>query len=331
MIYKKIFLPLLASMILAGCSQDDVTPPKSDDCSVRFNITKRIEGEDTPKLLDDRQQFNIFVGVDQKEETDGKSGHLHLFALYDNRALEGNRYTLYNLPEQFYRMAFFVLPKLSGIITQDMTIANYACDYNAQMIDFSKVLEAQKTDASWVESGHIYRQVLGFRALNGTTLTQDVELTRQNGQLILDMGILADQFENNVTKIEIILNDLPYRMYIRDNDNSELLVDGKNLLQEYTFTHNVTEQTAETHPVIALNLLPGKISGTLRVTEEGKEPVDYKIQSGYNADGRVVIKTNTRTILEFNGLHKDYFTVKYAGFSGSLIDVDDDQWDGWQQ
>lgn len=327
MSYKNLFMVLGTCLTLLGCSKEE-TASQPETASMEFRLSART-GSETTAPDAKKQSLHLYMGVDMKEHLTGK-GHLELYGEYDDRNLQGNSFQLWLLTEQRYRMAFFCVPKLDGIFTQNREMPSYGCDYNAQMIDFGKVLEAQKNDADMVKYGHIYRKVISRWAQSGEALREDVTLTRLNGQLVIDMGILADQFEKTVTSIEVVLKNVPDKLYIRDNDNDELLLGETTATAEYVYKSIPDSEKPGIHHLITLNLLPSELEGVIRVTETGKTAVEYPIKGGYVADNKVSIKRNTRTTLEFNGLHKDYFTVKYAGFDGSSIDVDDDKWDGWE-
>ena len=72
------------------------------------------------------------------------------------------------------------------------------------------------------------------------------------------MGILKDQFPTQVTKIEIALNAVPSKVYLRDNANGEIIYPTDNGTGTYTYTYTITsEQWDSNDPFRAcLNLLP---------------------------------------------------------------------------
>lgn len=324
---KYLLLPLAVLLLLQACSKEEPEAPEAT-AAMEFRIATRV-GDGTLPPDDKKQRVRLYIGVNAKEEAGIGDDQTHLH-LYDKMDLgSGSSFQLLLLTEQRYKMAFVCVPRLDGMFAADQTIKAYAHDYNAQVIDYSPVLAAQP-DPALAETGHIYRKVISRHAASGQKLTEDVTLVRLNGQLVLDMGVLEDQFEKTVTKIEVVLNDIPKRLYVRDNDTDELIPEEPAAGQTIFTSTPTAGGQAQTHHRIVLNLLPAPLEGVVRIYEEGKEPAEYPIK-GASGDGKIEIKRNTRTTLEFNGLPGDSFTVKYAGFEGSSIGVDGDEWDGWEE
>ena len=319
----KINILLLGFTLLAACDkQEPVTVGNAE--KVEFGITtKSTAGNTVPNLS--VQEIRLYLGEHKPEHLDDKK-HLHLREKY---TLTGSSFLLENMPEQRYKFAFVCAPRLvAGDMFTEKDPLNPSCDFNRHIIDFSPVLDGQPS-VELANYGHVYRKVINRWLRSGEALTENVTLTRLNGQLRIDMGILQDQFEHPVSKIEIIINNTPTKLYIRDNDNDELLL-VENSTQAKTYTDdNPDWNNTFMHYTVTLNLLPSELDGYIIVTSGGNL-LTFPFKGVYHGE-KVQIKRNTRTTLEFNGLHKDYFTVKYAGFDGSQIGVDDDQWDGWQE
>lgn len=315
----KLNILLFGLVFLVGCDKQEPATVGNAE-KVEFGITTRgTSGNTVPDLS--TQEVRLYLGEHKTEHTDDKN-HLHLREKY---TLAGGSFLLENMPEQRYKFAFVCAPKLVGMFSEETPGAN-SCDFNAHLIDFVPVLKAQPSP-ELATTGHIYRKVINRWLRSGEALTENVTLNRLNGQLVLDMGVPEDQFEHQVTEIKVVVANSPTKLYIHDNDNDELVL--KPATNE-TFTYaSVPEWNAGKRHIITLNLLPSELEGYIIVTSGGKL-LTFPFKGVYNGE-KVQIKRNTRTTLEFNGLHKDYFTVKYAGFDGSQIGVDDDQWDGWQE
>lgn len=168
--------------------------------------------------------------------------------------LESASFELTNMPEQRYKFAFVCAPKLvEGNMFSEVEPLKPSCDFNDHIIDFSPVLKGQPS-VELANYGHIYRKVINRWLRSGETLREDVTMTRLNGQLRIDMGILQDQFEHPVTKIEIFIKNTPMKLYIRDNDNDELLPYSNGDIT-YTDANPDWNETVK-HYTITLNLLP---------------------------------------------------------------------------
>lgn len=322
----KINILLLGFALLAACDKrEPVTVGNAE--KVEFGITtKSTAGNTVPNLS--TQEVRLYLGEHKTEHWDNKK-HLHLREKY---TLTGSSFLLENMPEQRYKFAFVCVPKLDGMFSEKVPGTN-SCDFNAHLIDFTPVLNAQaqasQASQALVNTGHIYRKVINRWLRSGEALTENVTLNRLNGQLIIDMGVPEDQFEHEVARIDIHIDHTPTEIYIRDNDNDEIIL-VEDRAKSFVYT-SVPQWNVNKRHIITLNLLPSELQGDIFVYRKGDDkPQTFPFKGMYNR-GKVHIKRNTRTTLEFNGLHKDYFTVKYAGFDGSQIGVDDDQWDGWQK
>ena len=187
---------------------------------------------------------------------------------------------------------------------------------------------------------------------------------RQTGELVLNMGIPADQFDGEVDHFVITLQT-PTQMYVRDMAMDSVLIAA--VPSEHEFTWNVTSQSEEQEIHISLlpDVKPGFDSETLAegddegetpaVTDERRlyylavqafdaegKPVDIKGLEGTtpkdisviqdiskNIDRNILIRKNIRTTVLFNGMTTGQFEVRYAGFDDkAVVDVDDDAWDG---
>ena len=191
---------------------------------------------------------------------------------------------------------------------------------------------------------------------------------RQTCEIVMNMGIPADQFDGEVDHFVITLQT-PTQMYVRDMAMDSVLIAA--VPSEHEFTWNVTSQSEEQEIHISLlpDVKPGFDSETLAegddegetptVTDErrlyylaveayadaegntlipfkdieGKETTRAVIQDINNENGmidrNILIRKNIRTTVLFNGMTTGQFEVRYAGFDDDVaIDVDDDAWDG---
>lgn len=187
---------------------------------------------------------------------------------------------------------------------------------------------SNQTGADW-ES--IYRKVQDRWLQIGPNM-EDVVLTRINGQLKLNMGVLPNQFATKVTQITVKLTQVPRYVYVRDNANDEVYTE-----EATTYTYRFTPDPSvywdqgENAPeyILYFNLLPFTLdaTGTVAVTEVGGTTHTYPLTGDSKP---IAIGKNKRTTVHFNGIDQAFFEVRYAGFDDTGIDVDGDEWDGWQ-
>ncbi len=74
------------------------------------------------------------------------------------------------------------------------------------------------------------------------------------------------------------------------------------------------------------------LSGSISVTFKGTtSSLTLPIGTGTD-ETRVEVRKNRVTTVLYNGMQKNEFEVRYAGFAAggdSQVDVDDDEWNGW--
>lgn len=370
MLKQNIIAGCLALLLFGACSREaDEIVVMEPDAGVSFDLQTRAgSGATLPDLT--KQQVRLYLGVHQTEHQnvsgsnpDGYEDdweHLHNYwgaSMQNNyKALSnGYSFSLMFLHPQRYKFCFVSAPKIDGLFK--LTADKKGCDLNEVYVDYRPILNGQGNSASMVQNGHLYRKIINRWLKSKETLAEDVVMTRINGQLLIDMGILEDQFEHKVKSIEVVVKGTPTGIYLTDNDNDEIRIVPSAPDAELTYTFyphanpaggedlpwHVEDETQRKNYTVALNLLPGGLTGEIRVNcvetslDADGNYIDgvalpvlvFPIKGGYATDKQVRIKPNTRTTLEFNGLHKDYFSVKYAGFNDSSIDVDDDEWDGF--
>ncbi|WP_455635480.1 hypothetical protein [Parabacteroides sp.] len=331
---KKISIYMaLAGIILGtgGCSNEyeEVEP----EAAIEFRVSTRA---DVPQ--NEKQLTRLFLVERLPEHEEGL--HCGLDHRYD---LEGNTYRLEALWGQWYKFAFVCVPavndEMGGTLFKAEDPANTQTehDFNKLMVDFVPVLAYQggRLKEAQSEDLAVYRKIIDRWIDPVNPSTEDVILTRVTGELILDMGIPADQFEKPVKSIQLNIPNTVVRLYIHDSTEDEVLTeaeDGADGAATRSFewaldTNDPTEQN--TRQVFKLVLLPGELRAAFIIVEfsEGN-PQTFTLQNDNNAP--VLIKKNIRTKVLFNGMHSDEFEIRYAGFDDKAeIDVPGDDWNGW--
>ena len=366
--------------MLSGCTNDSDVLPEGEGGTMTFQLSTRAgngigEGQQVRLFVAERaqehsgypelpgntnmEQFHPTVPDDAEDpyKIYGQPEEdLHVVETID---LGGSSYQVTGLYGQWYKFAFVCTPKVEGELFGPETEADKEPnhDFGECYIDYKPVLEHQ-SNLNDVESEDlaIYRKVIDRWADASSPLTEDVTLTRQTGELVLNMGIPADQFDGIVHHFKITLQT-PTQMYVRDMAMDSVLIAAEP--SEHTFIWNVTSQSEEQE--IHISLLPdvdpdfellaeGDDEGeTPAVTDErrlyylaveayadeeentlvpfkdieGKEKTIAVIQDINDSDEdnktydrNILIRKNIRTTVLFNGMTTEQFEVRYAGFDG---------------
>lgn len=195
---------LAATLLLATACQNEDTPagPETQTASATFHIQTRA-GDGT-------HQTALYI-AERKKESDQDELYCS-----DRQDINGETYTLTDMTAQWYKLAFISVP--NKVILPDI-LADSA--FNDLLLDYSPVLNNQNQGVD--DDLAIYRVIKDRWLMPGETLTENAVLTRITGQLVLNMGILNDQFAGQVTEIEVTLTDVPYRVYLRDNANGKII------------------------------------------------------------------------------------------------------------
>ena len=343
---------------------------------VRLFVAERAQEhsgypEKDPVSSDDVNEFHPYVPDDAEDpyEIYGQPEEdLHVVETID---LGGSSYQVTGLYGQWYKFAFVCTPKVGGELFGPETEPNKEPnhDFGECYIDYAPVLDYQEDNLNTAQDEDlaIYRKVIDRWADASSPLTEDVTLTRQTGELVLNMGIPEDQFdddEGEVHHFKITLQT-PTQMYVRDMARDSVLIAA--VPSEHEFIWNVTSQSDEQEIHISLlpDVKPGFDSETLAEgDDEGETPavtderrLYYLAVQAFDADGKIVyikglegttpkeisviqdisknidrnilIRKNIRTTVLFNGMTTEQFEVRYAGFDdNAVVDVDDDAWDG---
>lgn len=242
-------------------------------------------------------------------------------------------YSLENLLPQWYKMAFVAVPHIKGqTLFSEETPGENTCDFNKLVIDYSPALRDGVNGQQGGPDLAIYREATDGWLEKGATLTENVKLKRLTGVLELNLGVLKDQFEKQVTQIVLSMR-VPTRMYVSDEGADNLVLTGEVQTFTYTYTPTGDQWTSNDKYVIQnIHLLPTELTEAyLGVYEQGKsEPKIYKI-ARFSLTGSIVeIKSNMRTLLYFNGMEDTEFEVRYAGFdtddNDAEIGIEDNDW-----
>lgn len=377
-----IKLIAIAAVMLSGCTNDSDVLPEGEGGTMTFQLSTRAgngigEGQQVRLFVAERaQEHSGFPGEVHPEpgqygeipDYDQPEEDLHVVETID---LGGSSYQVTGLYGQWYKFAFVCTPtigeELFGPETEADKEPNH--DFGECYIDYEPVLEHQ-SNLNVVEGEDlaIYRKVIDRWADASSPLTEDVTLTRQTGELVLNMGIPEDQFDGKVGKVHhfVITLQTPTQMYVRDMARDSVLIAA--VPSEHTFIWNVTSQSEEQEIHISLlpDVKPGFDSETLAEgDDEGETPVvtderrlyylavqafDAKgttipfkdiegktkdiavIQDINNENGmidrNILIRKNIRTTVLFNGMTTGQFEVRYAGFDDNVAVVDVDD-DAW--
>lgn len=330
-----IYMAMLFAFTLFSCSDEMKEGVENDGNMpvVTFNVTTRASDNSADNEISDKQFTRLFLAERLSEHTEN-DGSETLHCDVSNRFdLDGSTYQLEGLKGQWYKFAFVCVPALNGMgstmFVGETKEYSDEHDFNKLMVDYRPVLDyqASKPTAANNDDLSVYRKIMD-RWVDATNPTsEDVALTRVTGQLILDMGKPADQFENPVSSITLTVTT-PTRFYIRDEAEDQVIVADES--EEY-FTINVSEQ--KTRHIFRVSLLPGELTGAkVTVNFEGETSEEFVLQNENKEP--IQIKKNTRTTVLFNGMHTDEFEVRYAGFddgNDAVIDVsggDKDEWNG---
>lgn len=338
---KTYLYPLLAGLIcLASCTNEDAPMEQPKEAAATFCIDTRGE-------IGQNRLARLYIGERKPEHFTEDPTHLHVNRIVD---FSGGSVTVEELKPQWYKFAFVSVPNTgSGTdIFTETTPGDGSCDLNDQMIDYKPVflqgvgsyMEDPKNENSNVTlhatpDGDIFRKVINRWTESEKTVSENIMMNRLNGQLVIDMGVLEDQFDcdnfsQDAVTVTVTVNDLPTRLYITDNDVDEIKTADiyKSMSWQTKPRPNVVNpQDPKLHHVIYINLLPATLSGSVTV-KTPKGEFTYPLQG---TTSQPVIKANTRTRLTFNGVPDGMFQVQYAGYEDTQIDVDDDAWDGWEE
>lgn len=317
-------------LALAACSDEETNlAPQEGNATMTFRLSTRADEEGAAST---EQHTHLYVAERLSEHSgiDNTTGDVEI-PLYCDKdfVVDGNEYSVTNLLGQWYKFAFVCVP------FADMLNPVTGNDFNTYYIDYKPALEAQAELNNSVDQDlAVYRKIIDRWAIANSILDEDVELTRVTGQLVMDMGKVADQFPEQPKSITVTLNNIPTSFYLRDYAMDSVIVkDEATEGKIFTWTVSEDDWTNNRRQEFAIALLPATLenaSVTINYGEESEKET-YKLQN--SNEQPIVIKKNTRTTVLFNGMTTGEFEVRYAGFADgndAVVGVDDDKWNGNQ-
>lgn len=331
---------LTAGLGLAACSSSEDEPLNGETCAVQFSLS--TQGADTNHPVQGNQLMRLFIGERKPEHG---VEELHLLGVMED--VKEGKLTFTNLKPQWYKFAFVCVPRNGNNLPLNLFTeenpGEATCDMNRILLDYAPLMALGAGSEDYAKPtplppGDIYRKVVSLWLEKGVVAKENVVLNRLNGQIVVDMGILVDQFEHPVDSIVLELYDQPTRMYITDNDKGEIKTTTPRTVRFTTIPdeQKLVDEFKRKHHKLIANLLPCELDGKIIVYTKGSKgmPDNPEFSLRDESENIFRIKPNTRTILHFNGISEEYFDVKYAGFkydsqNDTEIDADGDDWDGW--
>ena len=304
----------LSILMLLSCSDEGGRiAPEADGATgeITFSLSTRASADEVfaAKPIGDEQSVRLFV-VERKQEhsTVTPEGNdnpttpdynvdepLHVERMVD---LTDGSYRLTELFGQWYKFAFVCVPSVGGATGTAMLQApaptapdTYNHDYADWYVDYTAALEYQANNLNTAQGQDmaIYRAAIDRWIDLGVEggSEEDVYLTRQTGELVLDMGIPEDQFDTQydettvlptrpVTYYEIKLHT-PTSMYVRDEARDEVIIRSVTATDEpITFRWDVTGQKERQKIHIALlpDVKRNPETGMLNEGDSGTDPAE---------------------------------------------------------
>lgn len=319
-----LYYMMLAVLFATSCTKEEMPAESPEGAALHVEVRSGTTGT---------HDVRLFLANRSKEHNNDE---LHCpeewrFDLTESVTAGTYTYSLTNLLPQWYKMAFVAVPHIEGqSLFSEVTSEENTCDFNKLVIDYSPALRNGVNGQPNSPDLAIYRSATDGWLEKGKILTKDVTLDRLTGMLELNLGVLKDQFEKQVTQIVLSMR-VPTRMYVSDEGTGNLVLTGE--VQTFTYTYAPTESqwtSNDDYVIKNIHLLPAELTEAyLKVYEQGKsEPEIYEIATTTPQAETVEIKSNMRTLLNFNGMKDTEFEVRYAGFDtkddDAVLDVDDD-------
>lgn len=322
-----LYYMMLAVLFTTSCTKEDVPVEESEGAALHVEVRSGTT---------ETHDVRLFLANRSKEHNNDELHCPEEWRFDLTESTEPDKagtytYSLENLLPQWYKMAFVAVPHIEGqSLFSEVTPGENTCDFNKLLIDYSPALQDDINGQADSPDLAIYREVTDGWLEKGKTLTEHVQLKRLTGVLELNLGVLKDQFEKQVTSIVLRMR-VPTRMYVSDEGADNLVLTGEVQTFIYTYTPTGDQWTSNDKYVIQnIHLLPTELTEAyLWVYEQGKsEPEIYEIATTTPQAETVEIKSNMRTLLNFNGMKDTEFEVRYAGFDtkddDAVLDVDDD-------
>lgn len=321
-----LYYMMLAVLFTTSCTKEDVPVEESEGAALHVEVRSGTT---------ETHDVRLFLANRSKEHNNDE---LHCpeewrFDLTESATTGTYTYSLTNLLPQWYKMAFVAVPHIEGqTLFSEETPGENTCDFNKLLIDYSPALQDGINGQPNSPDLAIYREATDGWLEKGATLTENVKLKRLTGVLELNLGVLKDQFEKRVTQIVLSLR-VPTRMYVSDEGTGNLVLTDE--VQTFIYKYAPTEKqwtSNDDYVIQNIHLLPAELTEAyLGVYEDGKsEPEIYEIATTTPQAETVEIKSNMRTLLNFNGMKDTEFEVRYAGFdtgdNDAEIGIEDNDW-----
>lgn len=316
---------MLAVLFATSCTKEEMPAEGPEGAALRVEVRSGTTGT---------HDVRLFLANRSKEHNNDE---LHCpeewrFDLTESVTAGTYTYSLTNLLPQWYKMAFVAVPHIEGQTLFSEETPENTCDFNKLLINYLPALQNRINGQPNSPDLAIYRSATDGWLEKGKILTKDVTLDRLTGMLVLNMGVLKDQFEKQVTSIVLQMR-VPTRMYVSDEGYGNLVLTYEETV---SYTYPITEEewkSNEDYTITNVHLLPGTLTEAYLVVVCGNEdnPIVYPIATTTPQAETVEIKSNKRTILTFNGMEEDEFEARYAGFdtgNDAELGVNDEWTDG---
>lgn len=307
-LYHNLLVALVACCSFTACN-NEVATVGTEECTVRVNLSME-EPDGVSRAVQDYNS-EAFPGRYYLYNASGD--------FIASGVLESSNFTLTNLPAE--EESTLVL--LASPVNNPVNLPTEA----HEAYDNATLVYQQGTDNNTNITKDVYRDIIRIKPAIGINEVNTV-LTRQNGALeirIKNMNIKSATLQLNGTQT----------MYFNDGTGGQVLSKDK-----ITLTNTMEDLSGKNNIRIRINLLPQEDITTgntandpnistsenkLTITDANNKTIEYEIKSN---QGAIPIYPNQITWLTLNGDDGDgEFTVS---FSKDDINLDDDDWTGWE-
>lgn len=307
-LYHNLLVALVACCSFTACN-NEVATVGTEECTVRVNLSME-EPDGVSRAVQDYNS-EAFPGRYYLYNASGD--------FIASGVLESSNFTLTNLPAE--EESTLVL--LASPVNNPVNLPTEA----HEAYDNATLVYQQGTDNNTNITKDVYRDIIRIKPAIGINEVNAV-LTRQNGALeirIKNMNIKSATLQLNGTQT----------MYFNDGTGGQVLSKDK-----ITLTNTMEDLSGKNDIRIRINLLPQEDITTgntandpnistsenkLTITDANNKTIEYEIKSN---QGAIPIYPNQITWLTLNGDDGDgEFTVS---FSKDDINLDDDDWTGWE-
>lgn len=307
-LYHNLLVALVACCSFTACN-NEVATVETEECTVRVNLSME-EPDGVSRAVQDYNS-EAFPGRYYLYNASGD--------FIASGVLESSNFTLTNLPAE--EESTLVL--LASPVNNPVNLPTEA----HEAYDNATLVYQQGTDNNTNITKDVYRDIIRIKPAIGINEVNAV-LTRQNGALeirIKNMNIKSATLQLNGTQT----------MYFNDGTGGQVLSKDK-----ITLTNTMEDLSGKNDIRIRINLLPQEDITTgntandpdistsdnkLTITDANNKTIEYEIKSN---QGAIPIYPNQITWLTLNGDDGDgEFTVS---FSKGDINLEDDDWDGWE-